>query len=94
MRLRYRAQALSDIDGIHRYLDERSPSAARTRAASTAAISGRSSAPSATSRSTTSNAQRRQLISENKAVELMGRGLMNFTLAHKYDLQLNCCVGF
>ena len=30
MRLRYRAQALSDIDGIHRYLDERSPSAARS----------------------------------------------------------------
>ena len=29
MRLRYRAQALSDIDAIHRYLDERSPSGAR-----------------------------------------------------------------
>lgn len=29
MRLRYRAQALADIDAIHRYLDERSPSGAR-----------------------------------------------------------------
>ena len=29
MRLRYRAQALSDIDSIHRYLDKRSPSGAR-----------------------------------------------------------------
>jgi plasmid stabilization system protein ParE len=30
MRLRYRAQALTDIDGIHRYLEERSPSCARS----------------------------------------------------------------
>jgi plasmid stabilization system protein ParE len=30
MRLRYRAQALTDIDGIHRYLEERSPSGARS----------------------------------------------------------------
>jgi toxin ParE1/3/4 len=30
MRLRYRAQALADIDAIHRYLDERSPSGARS----------------------------------------------------------------
>jgi toxin ParE1/3/4 len=30
MRLRYRAQALADIDAIHRYLEERSPSAARS----------------------------------------------------------------
>ena len=29
MRLRYRAQALADIDSIHRYLEERSPSGAR-----------------------------------------------------------------
>jgi len=29
MRLRYRAQALADIDGIHRYLEERSASGAR-----------------------------------------------------------------
>ena len=29
MRLRYRAQALTDIDAIHRYLEERSPSGAR-----------------------------------------------------------------
>jgi plasmid stabilization system protein ParE len=30
MRLRYRAQALADIDAIHRYLEERSPSGARS----------------------------------------------------------------
>jgi hypothetical protein len=30
MRLRYRAQALSDIDAIHGYLDERSPPGARS----------------------------------------------------------------
>jgi len=30
MRLQYRAQALADIDGIHRYLEERSPSGARS----------------------------------------------------------------
>jgi toxin ParE1/3/4 len=30
MRLRYRAQALGDIDAIQRYLDERSPSGARS----------------------------------------------------------------
>jgi plasmid stabilization system protein ParE len=30
MRLRYRAQALGDIDAIHRYLNERSPSGARS----------------------------------------------------------------
>lgn len=30
MRLRYRAQALSDIDTIHRYLHERSPSGGRS----------------------------------------------------------------
>jgi plasmid stabilization system protein ParE len=29
MRLRYRAQALADIDAIHRYLEERNPSGAR-----------------------------------------------------------------
>jgi plasmid stabilization system protein ParE len=29
MRLRYRAQALADIDAIHRYLEERSPAGAR-----------------------------------------------------------------
>jgi toxin ParE1/3/4 len=29
MRLQYRAQALADIDAIHRYLEERSPSGAR-----------------------------------------------------------------
>ena len=29
MKLRYRAQALADIDAIHRYLEERSPSGAR-----------------------------------------------------------------
>ena len=29
MRLRYRAQALADIDAIQRYLEERSPSGAR-----------------------------------------------------------------
>ena len=30
MRLRYRAQALADIDAIQRYLEERSPSGARS----------------------------------------------------------------
>jgi plasmid stabilization system protein ParE len=30
MRLRYRAQALADIDAIHQYLEERSPSGARS----------------------------------------------------------------
>jgi plasmid stabilization system protein ParE len=30
MRLRYRAQALGDIDAIQRYLDERSPSGAHS----------------------------------------------------------------
>jgi plasmid stabilization system protein ParE len=30
MRLQYRAQALTDIDAIHRYLEERSPSGARS----------------------------------------------------------------
>jgi plasmid stabilization system protein ParE len=30
MRLQYRAQALADIDGIYRYLEERSPSGARS----------------------------------------------------------------
>ena len=30
MRLQYRAQALADIDAIHRYLEERSPSGARS----------------------------------------------------------------
>ena len=29
MRLQYRAQALADIDAIHRYLEEHSPSGAR-----------------------------------------------------------------
>jgi hypothetical protein len=29
----------------------------------------------------------------NNAIELMGRGVINFTQAHKYDQQLNCCVG-
>ena len=29
MRLQYRAQALADIDAIHQYLEERSPSGAR-----------------------------------------------------------------
>jgi plasmid stabilization system protein ParE len=29
MRLRYRAQALADIDAIHRYLEERNPAGAR-----------------------------------------------------------------
>jgi len=29
MRLQYRAQALADIDAIHRYLEERSPAGAR-----------------------------------------------------------------
>jgi plasmid stabilization system protein ParE len=29
MRLQFRAQALDDIDAIHRYLDERSPFGAR-----------------------------------------------------------------
>ncbi len=29
MKLQYRAQALADIDAIHRYLKERSPSGAR-----------------------------------------------------------------
>lgn len=29
MRIRYRAQALSDIDAIYRYLEKRSPSGAR-----------------------------------------------------------------
>lgn len=26
-------------------------------------------------------------------VELMGRGLVNLTRAHKYDQKLDCCVG-
>ncbi|MEA2935365.1 MAG: toxin ParE1/3/4 [Variibacter sp.] len=30
MKLQYRAQALADIDAIHQYLEERSPSAARS----------------------------------------------------------------
>jgi plasmid stabilization system protein ParE len=30
MKLRYRARALADIDAIHRYLEERSPSGARS----------------------------------------------------------------
>jgi plasmid stabilization system protein ParE len=30
MRLQYRAQALADIDAIHRYLEERSPPGARS----------------------------------------------------------------
>ena len=30
MKLQYRAQALNDIDAIHRYLEERSPSGARS----------------------------------------------------------------
>jgi toxin ParE1/3/4 len=30
MRLQYRAQALADIEAIHRYLDARSPSGARS----------------------------------------------------------------
>ena len=30
MKLQYRAQALADIDAIHRYLEERSPSGARS----------------------------------------------------------------
>lgn len=34
-----------------------------------------------------------KLMAENNAIELMGRGLINLTLAHKYDQHLNCCVG-
>jgi len=33
------------------------------------------------------------LMAENNILELMGRGVVNFTRAHKYDQQLNCCVG-
>ncbi|QDL97073.1 hypothetical protein FLL57_07030 [Rhodopseudomonas palustris] len=34
-----------------------------------------------------------KLMAEENAVELMERGLLNFTLGHKYDQHLNCCVG-
>jgi hypothetical protein len=34
-----------------------------------------------------------ELMKEKNAVELMGRGLLNLTNAHKYDQRLECCVG-
>ncbi|HMA71326.1 MAG TPA: hypothetical protein VKP67_07550, partial [Xanthobacteraceae bacterium] len=34
-----------------------------------------------------------KLIEEENAAELMGRGLINFTRAHKYEQHLDCCVG-
>jgi hypothetical protein len=33
------------------------------------------------------------LNAENNFIELMGRGLVNLTTAHKYDQRLDCCVG-
>ena len=34
-----------------------------------------------------------KLMEEKDFVELMGRGLINFTMLHKHEQQLNCCVG-
>lgn len=34
-----------------------------------------------------------KLMEEKNAIELMGRGLRNLTMAHKYEQKLECCVG-
>jgi hypothetical protein len=34
-----------------------------------------------------------KLMEEKNAIELMGCGLVNFTMAHKYEQKLDCCVG-
>jgi hypothetical protein len=33
------------------------------------------------------------LMTEENFIELMGRGLVNLTAAHKYDQRLDCCIG-
>lgn len=34
-----------------------------------------------------------KLVEKGNAAELLNRGVMNFTMAHKYEQKLDCCVG-